>query len=218
LKYLLTAFAIGLWASPALAELHATPALSPDTALKTLQEGNRRYVADTPLHPHQDKKLRSELVKGQHPIAAILSCADSRVPPELIFDEGLGDLFVVRVAGNVVDDAILGSLEYAAEHLHVPLIIVLGHSRCGAVQATINGGEPHTHIDTLCKAIKPAVVQARREKGDLLANAVRDNVALAVKQLQTSKPILQKLQREGRLRIAGAVYSLDSGTVEYLPH
>jgi carbonic anhydrase len=155
-------------------------------------------------------------VSAQHPVAAILSCADSRVPPELVFDQGLGDLFTVRVAGNVVDDAIIGSLEYAAEHLGIPVIIVLGHSGCGAVKATIDGGEPNTHIQALVKAIQPAVDQAYREPGPLMDNAIRDNVLLAVKQLNESKPILAEMVRAGKLQIKGAVYHLDSGVVEYL--
>ena len=190
--------------------------MDPASALKLLTTGNRRYVSGKAVHPHQTSTLRHTLAKEQHPFAAVLSCSDSRVPPELIFDEGLGDLFVVRVAGNIVDDAVEGSLEYAVEHLHVPLIVVLGHSGCGAVKATIDGGEPNTHIDALVKAIKPAVDQASHEKGVLLANAVRDNVKLAVKHLTESQPILQKLQAEGKVKIIGAVYDLDKGVVEYL--
>ena len=138
------------------------------------------------------------------------------MPPELVFDQGLGDLFTVRVAGNIVDDAVLGSLEYAAEHLHVPVIIVLGHTGCGAVQATIDGGEPNTHIQSLVKAIRPAVEQATHEPGVLMDNAVRDNVQLAVKQLRESNPILATMVLQGKLQIKGAVYHLDTGVVEFL--
>jgi carbonic anhydrase len=183
-----------------------------------LTRGNKRYVANKAIHPHQSARLRHRLAHGQHPFAAILSCADSRVPPELVFDEGLGDLFVVRVAGNIVDDAVTGSLEYAAEHLHVPLIVVLGHTHCGAVEATIKGGNGHhSHIDALVKAIKPAVEQAAHEPGPLSFNAVRDNVQLAVKQLRESEPILNELEKAGTLKIVGAIYDLDKGTVQYLP-
>ena len=215
MKLTVAAAAIGLmaWSLPAEVASHS---LHPEAVIKTLKAGNRRYAEDRPLHPHQNRRTRKELCKGQHPIAAVLSCADSRVPPELVFDEGLGDLFVVRVAGNVVDDAIEGSLEYAAEHLHVPVIVVLGHSNCGAVQATIKGGEAHSQIDALVKAIKPAVEQATHEKGDLLVNAVRDNVELAVRQLRNSRPVLAELQKAGKLLVVGAVYDLDTGRVEYL--
>jgi carbonic anhydrase len=182
-----------------------------------LEKGNRRYIAGRALHPHQSRSYRVQLAKGQHPFAAVLTCADSRVPPELIFDEGLGDLFVVRVAGNIVDDAITGSLEYAAEHLHVPLIVVLGHTRCGAVEATIQGGDLHgSHIETLVKSIKPAVEQASHEAGPLSYNAMRDNVQNAVKQLRDSEPILHELEKAGKLKIVGAIYDIDTGAVSYL--
>ena len=219
MKSILAVVALVATALPSLAEADKHPAGSgqtPASALAALTRGNRRYVAGRPAHPHQSSRLRHNLVKGQHPFAAVLSCADSRVPPELVFDEGLGDLFVVRVAGNVVDDAITGSLEYAAEHLHVPLIVVLGHTNCGAVDATIRGGEPHTHIESLVNAIRPAVEQARTESGSLLTNAVRDNVKLAVKQLRESQPILGKMLQDRKIEIVGAVYDLDKGTVEFL--
>lgn len=106
---------------------------NPEKGLAALVEGNRRYQAQRLTHPHQNAARRAALAAGQHPFAAVLSCADSRVPPEIVFDQGLGDLFVVRVAGNITDDVVLGSLEYAVEHLHVPLVVVLGHYKCGAV-------------------------------------------------------------------------------------
>jgi carbonic anhydrase len=210
--------ALSLTAMPLLAEAdkHDLAQPSPAAALDLLVKGNKRYAAGRPLHPHQNRRLRHTLAKEQHPFATVLSCSDSRVPPELVFDEGLGDLFVIRVAGNVVDDAVTGSIEYAAEHLHVPLIVVLGHTNCGAVDAAIKGGEPNTHIDALVKAIRPAVDQARGESGPLLLNAVRDNVKLVVNQLRASEPILGKLHAQGRIQIVGAVYDLDAGTVEYL--
>jgi len=193
---------------------HAGP--TPAVALRELTKGNGRYAVHHPIHPHQDVKTQKQIAKAQHPFAAVLSCADSRVAPEVIFDEGLGDLFVVRVAGNIVDDAVQGSLEYAVEHLGVPMIVVLGHTRCGAVDATIKGGEPNTHIESLVRAIRPAVEAAGHQKGDLLDNAVRENVRLAVKQLRESQPILAKMLAEKRVEIIGAVYDLDKGTVEYL--
>jgi carbonic anhydrase len=208
------ALALTAWSSPAKSDEHSAP--SPNSALKTLQAGNQRYVSHKLVHPHQTRWLRHRLVSGQHPVAAVLSCADSRVPPELVFDQGLGDLFTVRVAGNVVDDAILGSLEYAAEHLHVPVILVLGHTGCGAVQATIDGGEPNTHIEAFVKSIRPAVEQASHETGVLMDNAVRDNVQMAVKQLQQSNPILALMVGQGKLQIRGAIYNLDTGVVTFL--
>jgi carbonic anhydrase len=181
-----------------------------------LMSGNKRYAAGKPSHPHQDFQRRAELAKVQHPFAAVLSCADSRVPPEVVFDEGLGDLFTVRVAGNIVDDAVTGSLEYAVEHLGTPVVMVLGHERCGAVQAAIGGGEPKTHIEALTSAINPAVTEAKKQKGDLVSNSVRANVRLMVQQLRTSKPILAEAVAKGKVKIVGAVYDLDSGVVKLI--
>ena len=148
--------------------------------------------------------------------AEILSCADSRVPPELIFDQGLGDIFVVRVAGNVAGDAELGSLEYGAEHLHIPLLVVLGHQHCGAVTAAVEGGEGEGHISALVHLLRPAVEQSKAMPGDRVENAVTVNVNLVVSQLRSSTPILSKLVKEGKLRIVGAVYSLETGKVTWL--
>ena len=195
----------------------AQPGLSPDQALTRLMEGNRRYTMSHLEHPDQTARRRKELVSGQHPFACILACSDSRVSPEIVFDEGLGDLFVIRVAGNIVDDAVTGSIEYAVEHLATPLALVLGHEKCGAVQATIGGGEPKTHIQSLADAIMPAVSEARKQPGDLVANAVAANVRLVVRQLRASQPILAKAIASGRVRIEGGVYDLETGSVKILP-
>ncbi len=189
---------------------------SADQSLRILQEGNERYVAARLSHPNQNAARRTEVAAGQHPIAAVLSCADSRVPPELIFDRGLGDLFVVRVAGNIADDAILGSLEYAAEHLHVPLIVVLGHQKCGAVSAAVAGGRTKTHIDSLIDAINPAVAAVKGKSGDVLDNAVRANVLRVTEQLKSDPSILAGEVREGKLKIVGGVYSLETGKITLL--
>src|SRR3954471_3298785 len=146
--------------------------ISPDEALKTLMEGNARYVALKQTYPNQSGDRRATVAKGQNPIAIVVGCADSRVAPELAFDQGLGDLFVIRVAGNVIDDQPLGSLEYGLEEPHIPLVIVLGHERCGAVKATLDlsnaGGEAPGHIQSLVNAIRPAVDQAKTQTGDTL--------------------------------------------------
>lgn len=191
--------------------------VTPEQALARLVAGNERYRTSHLTHPHESAEWRHSLSKEQHPFAAILSCSDSRVPPELLFDVGLGDLFVIRVAGNIASDDVLGSIEYAAEHLGTPLILVMGHERCGAVQATIGGGEPKTHIESLTRAIDPAVARARKEKGDLVANAVRLNVEMVVSQIRESRPILSEMAGKGKLKVAGAVYDLDSGEVSLLP-
>ena len=221
-SFVCMAIALGIASALSAADEHPGPrsdalaTVSADQALSKLMIGNRRYVTNHMQHPHQTRAARQALTKAQHPFATVLSCADSRVPPEIIFDEGLGDLFVVRVAGNITDDAILGSLEYSAEHLHVPLIVVLGHTRCGAVTAAVQGVTEHNHVDSLMKAIHPAVVQAAREPGDKLANAIRDNVMLVVRQLQTSHPVLAEMQAKGKLKVVGAIYDLETGRVDLL--
>jgi carbonic anhydrase len=168
-------------------------------------------------HPHETAERQRELASSQSPHAEILSCADSRVPPELIFDQGLGDLFIIRVAGNVVSDTELGSLEYGAEHLHVPLLVVLGHQHCGAVTAAVEGGEAEGHIAALVNLLRPAVEKTQGMPGDHVENAVKANVEMVVKQLRASTPILAKLVSEGKLKVVGAVYSLDTGKVTWLP-
>ena len=137
------------------------------------------------------------------------------MPPELVFDQGLGDLFVVRVAGNILGDAVLGSIEYAAQNLNVPLVMVLGHERCGAVTAAVKGGKVAAHIDSLVKAIQPAVEQAKGKSGDLLDNAVRANVQMVVEQMSVSEP-LADLVKSQKLQIVGGRYDLDTGTVEII--
>jgi carbonic anhydrase len=157
------------------------------------------------------------VANGQRPFAVIVSCSDSRVPPEIIFDQGIGNLFVVRCAGNIVDDAGLGSIEYAAEHLHVSLIVVLGHERCGAVEAAVKGGEAPGHIKSLVEAIRPAVEKVKGRPGDLAENAMRGNVKLVVDHLKASKPILEHLVHKGTLSVIGARYDLDDGHVILIP-
>lgn len=188
--------------------------ISPDEALQKLMEGNKRYVEQKRTYPAQSLQRLTEIAYSQHPFAVILGCADSRVCAEHIFDRGLGDLFVVRVAGHILDSAVLGSIEYAAEHLGVPLILVLGHERCGAVKAALEGKPVPGQIGNLVAAINPALTKAKGQAGDLLDNAVRANVKLVVDQLKSSQPILAELLKEGRLKIVGARYDLDSGKVE----
>ena len=187
------------------------------SVLAELKSGNEHHVAHRYQHPHESLERRRELLSGQHPHAEILSCSDSRVPPELIFDQGLGDLFIVRVAGNVATDTEIGSLEYGAEHLHIPLLVVLGHESCGAVTAAVQGGPPEGHIAALVTLIGPAVDKTRGMSGDPVANAVRMNVDMVVKQLRSSTPILSELVAHGKLKIVGAVYSIETGSVTWLP-
>ena len=184
--------------------------------MQRLQDGNKRFVAAKLTHPEQTPARRAELAHRQQPFAVVLACSDSRVPPEIIFDQGLGDLFVVRVAGNIATDVVLGSIEYAVEHLNVSLVIVLGHERCGAVKAALKGGEQPGHINILTDALKSAVELARTQQGDLMDNAVKDNVDIVVKQLMTSKPVLAGFVGSGKLRVVGEYYDLDDGTVRIL--
>src|SRR3954471_6751789 len=153
----------------------AEKSVTADSALAELKAGNAHHALHQYQHPHETVVRQQELVGAQYPHAEILSCADSRVPPEIIFDQGLGDLFVVRVAGNVAADTELGSLEYGAEHLHIPLLVVLGHEGCGAVTAAVEGGPPEGHIAALVNLIKPALEHSRGQPGDPVENAVRAN-------------------------------------------
>jgi carbonic anhydrase len=186
-------------------------------ALERLMAGNQRYVSGQATHPHQAAERRAEVSRGQHPFAVILACSDSRDTPEIVFDQGLGDLFVMRVAGNLVDDYVLGSIEYAVEHLGTRLIVVMGHSRCGAVEAAVKAGHAPAHENSLIKAILPSVEQARHQSGDLMDDAIRDNVQHAVNIVRRSQPMLAPLAKSGKISVVGARYDLDSGKVTLLP-
>ena len=190
-----------------------------DEALKKLLDGNRRFSGEQYARRVVGMARRAELSKGQHPFAIVLSCSDSRVPPELVFDQGLGDLFTIRVAGNVVDSIALGSIEYAAEHLHVPLLFVLGHEKCGAVAATVQGGEVPGNIAAIVSKIAPAVEKAKGsgKTGDaLLAAAVDENVNAVLADVVRRSSILANLIHEGKLTIAGGRYNLASGRVDLM--
>ncbi len=187
-----------------------------DGALRQLSEGNERYVSSRLIHPRQGEERRVEVSRGQSPFAVIVGCSDSRIPPEIIFDQGLGDLFVVRVAGNVLDDIGMGSIEYAVDHLGVSLVVVLGHGKCGAVSATVQGGEAHGHIGSIVRAISPALEKAKGLEGDLTDNTIRVNASRVADQVRSSKPILSKKMEEGALRVAGAYYDIESGKVEFI--
>lgn len=206
------------------AKEHATHAsqehaanITPDQALKKLTDGNQRYIQQqmtgTRLCTIGE---RQKLAGSQAPYAIILSCSDSRVPPELIFDEGLGEIFVVRVAGNVVDPIIIGSIEYAAEHLGSPLLMVLGHERCGAVKATVESkGKAEGNIGAIVEAIAPALKGAPKndDKAQYVEGVVAENIKLVKNSLTAKSPMLAELVKEGKLRIVTAKYDLDDGKV-----
>lgn len=168
------------------------------------------------IHTNQDISRRNEVEKGQNPFAVIVGCSDSRIPPEIIFDQGLGDLFVIRTAGHVVDDIALGSIEYAVEHLNVPLIVVLGHEKCGAVNAAVQGSKLHGNLEELVEEIVPAVKVARNKSGDLLHNSILENVKLTEREILKESDIIRKIENEGNVKIVGALYSLSSGVVTFL--
>ena len=189
---------------------------SPEEALKLLVQGNKRFADETILADQMGKIKRAELVNhGQHPIAVIVSCSDSRVPPELIFDQGLGDLFVIRVAGNVIDSVAMGSIEYAVEHLHTPLLMVLGHDHCGAVTAAVEGGEAPGSLPSIINRINPAVAMARKDQADkdhLIDQAILKNVNLNITAANQSH-LVKEATEQGHLMVIGAVYDQISGLV-----
>jgi carbonic anhydrase len=193
----------------------------PDKVLDQLLEGNRRFVAGKLTNPRRTPKDFAAQAGGQKPLAVIVACADSRVAPELIFDQGVGDLFVVRIAGNVVSGAgptVKGSIEYAVAELGVRLIVVLGHSQCGAVKAAIEHIEAKDtlpgSIGELIKPIGPAVTAAKGQKGDLLTNVIKANVLEGVKRLEGLDPIISKLVKTGELKVIGGTYELKTGKIE----
>ena len=198
------------------------PAADPASGEWTrLLEGNARFAAGKPQYPNQDAARRAATATGQKPFAVIVGCADSRTPPELLFDQGLGDLFVVRVAGNVIDAPALGSVEFAVANLGARLIVVLGHEKCGAVSAAVaalkGAPAPPGHIGSLVEAIKPAAAQARAAAGDPMENAVNANARRVVEQLKTTSSVLRPFLDRGELRVIGARYELASGKVEQIP-
>lgn len=191
--------------------------LDANAALARLIAGNDRFVADAPTRPRADLERRSALENGQAPFAVILSCADSRVAPELIFDQGLGDLFVIRVAGNILDDAaVLGSIEYAVALLGTNLVVVMGHQGCGAVQAALTEGTNTKAIDEIVRAISPVVAKARAMEGDEVENTVRLNATHVADSLRSHKDVMHELVQDKGVNIVSAYYHLGSGKVEFL--
>lgn len=187
-----------------------------DKALEILKEGNERFVNGKLKHPHTDNSWRDTLKGSQKPFAVILSCADSRVVPELVFDQGLGDLFVIRVAGNIAKDKVLGSMEYAVKFLNSKLIIVLGHESCGAVSASLGNEDPGGHIGAIIQKIKPAVYLAKQMDGDLLENAIQLNAKIVSEEVKDSKPILNKAVEDEGVKVVPAYYELSTGKVKFI--
>ncbi len=191
--------------------------MGPDAALSRLLEGNKRYASGK-VDARNFINTREALTKGQNPYASILSCADSRVSPELCFDEGRGDLFVNRLAGNFVTPEILASLEYGAAVLKAPVIMVLGHTECGAIKAAIDADKNDTnypgHIQTITTALNPAVKAGQKDSGNLLAATTLENIKMNVGMLKDSTPLLRKLVQDKKLIVVGGLYHLDTGKVD----
>ena len=199
-----------------IAAVHAAT-MPPAQALQLLLDGNERFVAGKPEHPNQTPERRAEVAKGQHPFAAVLACSDSRTPPEVIFDRGLGDIFTVRVAGNVADKVVIESLDYSVKHLGVRVVMVLGHRRCGAVIAAVEGheGTADQDVGPMLSELRPAVAESKGMPGDPVENAVRENVILVMKNLESSTE-LAAMVKAGDLKIVGGIYDLDTGKIEML--
>lgn len=201
-----------------LSHENTTNQISVEVAMEKLVEGNRRFVTGTLSAKDLGRDKREDLLKnGQHPFAVIVTCSDSRVPPELLFDQALGDLFVIRVAGNVLDSVSLGSVEYAVDHLHTPLVVVLGHENCGAVHATVEGGDPPGSIGAITTLIQPSVDKARAMGFDghqLCEKAADENIRTTLEDLKRS-PVVKNLVVNGKLTLAGAKYFIGSGEVVF---
>ena len=199
-----------------------SPEISPDLALQILKEGNVRFVSDRLEHPHSGIMRRNAMAGGQHPFAAVVACSDSRVPPEIIFDRGIGDLFVVRVAGNILEPAGLGSLVFAVRHLDCPLIVVMGHESCGAVKASL---APDTElirepvavirIAEMIRENIPDTISRRSKIVDITAAAVKENAGTVAKQIE-SEPFLEQKVAEGTVAVKMAYYSFATGVVSWL--
>lgn len=217
---------LGLAASIAAPQVFAADApktsLTADQALAILKEGNAKSLTDSPLRAVQGRARRLEIARGQAPFAVLVSCSDSRVPPEVLFGRGLGELFIVRNAGNTVDTVALGSIEYAIAVLGVPLIVVLGHERCGAVDAALSVVEKNTvfpgSLNQMIEPILPAALMARSTgaKGEaLLDAAVRENIRRVVNRIKNSEPVLMNPIKTGKVKVVGARYDLDDGEVDF---
>lgn len=201
-------------------EAHLTKATSNDpTPLERLEVGNARFVSGYPIHPDETPKRIRDLKKGQHPFAVVVSCSDSRIPPELIFDQGLGDIFTIRTAGNVIGDYELGSIEYAVEHLGCKLVVVLGHENCGAIQAFLHphGEKQHDHIEKILDYLaqeeeEQAIRQHFNEHPDW---AVRANILHGVHLIKQSMPQLKPRVDRQEIRVIGSYYDMDNGKVVF---
>ena len=194
--------------------------LTADQALQRLLAGNQRYVAEECEHPHLSAGRRTEVAAGQQPFALILGCSDSRVGPELIFDQGLGDLFVLRTAGHAIDNAVLGTIEFACAELNIPLVVVLGHARCGAVTIALESVVKYQPTPDLVRSIvediRPAIDKVRGQSGDTVDLTVRAHIELTVSRIRCLPYLANLILEKGHPKVVGAYYNLDSGQVEVI--
>lgn len=200
---------------------NSSSALGADKALKLLQEGNARFVQANRKFPHVNKDRLQDILSGQQPFATVLTCSDSRVPPEHFFDLGFGDIFVIRVAGNVCGIDEIGTIEYGIEHLETPLMVVLGHTLCGAVTAVVNEGKAGGCIPSLLAKIQPAVDITKSDNPQLegsaiVTEAVKANIWRAIDDLFQHSPATRARAKDARVRVVGAIYHLEDGSVEWL--
>jgi carbonic anhydrase len=223
--YLLVLVLVFLLSGAATALATAKSDVSPETALKMLQEGNNRFVKAAVKRPNQNAKQRVQTAdKGQKPFAAVLSCADSRVPVEVLFDRGIGDIFVVRDAGNIATKTDIGSIEYAVDHLGTPLVVVLGHTKCGAVGAAVQGGEAPPNIQAIVEFIAPAVAKAKSANPDksgeaLVPAVITANIWQAMADMYKNSPMMREKVKDNKIRLVGAVYDISNGKVTWMgPH
>jgi carbonic anhydrase len=194
--------------------------VSAEQAEKLLKEGSHRFIKSyCGKNPKQGNKCLADVNMSQAPFAVVVACSDSRVPPELLFDRGLGDLFIIRLAGNIVDDAALGSIEYAVDHLGTPLVVVMGHKRCGAVTAAVEAADKNEklpgHLPAIVNAITPAVEQVKGQSGDKVDNAVRANIKLVTAKIKAAEPVVAPAVKAGKVRVLGAYFDLDDGRVSF---
>jgi carbonic anhydrase len=214
--------AIWMTAMHGLALAKDQPTVRPDEAIRRLEEGNSRYSQNRSTHPNSDVARRTQTATdGQHPFATVLACSDSRVPLEIIFDQGIGDVFAIRVAGNVCGVDEMGSVEYGVDHLGTPLLVILGHSQCGAVTAAATGAELHGNVKPLVAKIAPAVSRAQKDHPDLhgkelVPAATETNVWEAIEGLFKGSAITRGCVQSGKLKVVGAIYDVKSGQVKWL--
>ncbi len=191
--------------------------LSAKDAIQKLKDGNKRFVKSKSQHPDESQDRRDEMLKGQHPFVVILSCSDSRVPPELIFDQGLGDIFEIRNAGNVLNEHVIGSIEYAVMHCGVKLIVIMGHQDCGAIAATLSGVSETKYIKALEDSIKPAIEDCKEQGLEINSdNVVKAHVMQDIEELMAQDNELVKYMKDNDVKIVPAYYHLDSGRVDFL--